>query len=218
VITPLIGLGQPGLTEYEPAFADELAVILHWAFEHLQAPDGGSAYLRLSTRTIEQPERAMPEGLREQILAGAYWLREPGPDAELAICYTGAVAPEVLAAHAEILDDAPGAGILAVTSPSRLYRDWNRRQLPSPAKPSHIERLLGRLAPKASLVTVTDGHPASLSWLGAVRPSRTYSLGVTDFGQSGDIPDLYHKYALDEEAIVAACAEAIVDRYRLQSA
>ncbi len=40
--TPLIGMAQPGLTSYEPAYADELAVILRWAFEHIQK-DGSDA-------------------------------------------------------------------------------------------------------------------------------------------------------------------------------
>ena len=35
---PLIGMAQDGLTSFEPAFADELAVILRWGFEHIQAP------------------------------------------------------------------------------------------------------------------------------------------------------------------------------------
>jgi pyruvate dehydrogenase E1 component len=52
--SPLIGIGQPGLTYFEPAFVDELALMMRWAFEHLQADDGGSVYLRLTTRVIEQ--------------------------------------------------------------------------------------------------------------------------------------------------------------------
>ncbi len=59
VITPLIGLGQPELTAFEPAFVNELAVILAWSLGHLQESDGGSVYLRLSTRPIEQPKREM---------------------------------------------------------------------------------------------------------------------------------------------------------------
>ena len=59
VATNLIGIGQPGLLAFEPAYADELAVIMRFAFEHLQAEDGDSIYLRLSTRPIDQPERAM---------------------------------------------------------------------------------------------------------------------------------------------------------------
>ncbi len=47
-----------------------------------------------------QPERAIDDALQAGIVAGAYWLRPPAPGADLAIVYSGAVAPEALAAHA----------------------------------------------------------------------------------------------------------------------
>ena len=62
IVTPLIGFGQPGLTMFEPAFIDELQAIMGWAFEHLQRDDGGSVYLRLSTRPIDQPRRTARSG------------------------------------------------------------------------------------------------------------------------------------------------------------
>ena len=56
--------------------------------------------------------------------------------------------------------------MLAITSPSRLHRDW-RAALAS-GKRSLAERLLAQLRPGAALVTVADSHPATLSWLGGV--------------------------------------------------
>ncbi|HZB90752.1 MAG TPA: 1-deoxy-D-xylulose-5-phosphate synthase N-terminal domain-containing protein, partial [Stellaceae bacterium] len=207
--TPLIGLAQPGLASFEPAFVDELAVLLRWGFAHLQAEDGGSVYLRLSTRPLEQPRRTI-DALADDIVAGGYWLVPPAPGAELAIAYSGAVAPEAIAAHAALLEDIPGAGLLAVTSADRLHADWleGRRQ----GARSHIARLLAPLAADAALVTVIDGHPATLSWLGAVARHRVHPLGVERFGQSGDIPDLYRVYGLDADAILAAAARACLDR------
>ena len=69
-----------------------------------------------------------------------------------------------------------------------------------------------RLATDAALITIIDGHPATLSWLGAVAPHRTYPLGVGHFGQSGDIPDLYRVYGLDADAILDAAARACLER------
>jgi pyruvate dehydrogenase complex dehydrogenase (E1) component len=106
---PLTGLAQPGLASFEPAYADELAVLLRWAFEEIQREEGQSVYFRLSTRPIDQPRRTIEPNLAEAIIAGAYWLREPGPGAELAIAYCGAVAPEALAAHQAVAEDIPGA-------------------------------------------------------------------------------------------------------------
>jgi len=63
---------------------------------------------------------------------------------------------------------------------------------------------------EAQLVTVIDGSPAALSWLGAVRGQKVRALGMESFGQSGDLPDLYAKYRLDADAILDACADLLV--------
>ena len=75
---------------------------------------------------------------------------------------------------------------------------------------SHVERILAPLARDAALVTVLDGHPASHAWLGGVRGQRIVPLGPDRFGQSGDLPDLYAAYGVDSEAILEACAQALL--------
>jgi len=215
VYTPLIGMGQPGLTAFEPAYVDELCEILRWSFEHLQADEGGAVYLRLSTRPIAQRSRTLTDDFRRQILDGAYWLVPPGPGAELAIVASGPVVVEALEAHREIAEDIPDAGLLVVTSPDRLHREWRGRAAAD--GPSHIEQLLSRLSDTAGLVTVIDGHPATLSWLSSVRCQPIATLGVERFGQSGDIPDLYRAYGLDADAIVGAAARVCVTSWRKRS-
>ena len=208
--TPLIGMGQPGLTYFEPAFADELAACMEWAFGHLQAEDGGSVYLRLSTRSLPQQVRD-DEAWRDDMLAGGYWLRQPGEGSRAAIVATGAILPEALEAWEALIDDVPGLGLLAATSPDLLHRGWTAKRAArwtsGAPGPCHIERLLAPLARDAGLVTVIDGSPSALSWLGGVRGQRVSPLGVERFGQTGDLPDLYRSYRLDAEAIVDATAE-----------
>ncbi len=210
ISSPLIGMGQAGLTYFEPAFVDELAVLMRWSFEHMQADDGGSVYLRLTTRIIDQVERD-GEDWQADALRGGYWLKAPGPGAEAAIVYTGAIAPEAISAWEQLIDDVPGLGLLAVTSPDLLHRGWSERQAnrwKGGANPmSHVEALLGALLPDAGLVSVIDGSPSTLSWLGGVRGMRVSPLGVDRFGQTGDLPDLYRAYRLDADAIVEAAAE-----------
>ena len=83
VITPLIGLGQPSLTAFDRRlYVDELTAILRWSFAHLQADEGGSVYLRLSTRPLEQPQRELDAALTADIIQGGYWLIAPSADAE----------------------------------------------------------------------------------------------------------------------------------------
>ena len=211
VVTPLIGVGQPGLTAFEPAYVDELAAILRWSLEHIQAEDGGAVYLRLSTRPLDQPERELSPDTRMQVVNGGYWLEPPAPGAELAIIASGPVIAEAVDAHRQITEDVPGAGLLVVTSAGRLQQEWTRAVNDGAADTAPVRQLLAPLAPDAGLVTVLDGHPATLSWLGSVGRHRVVPLGVTGFGQSGDITDLYRAYRLDADAIVTAAARLCID-------
>jgi pyruvate dehydrogenase E1 component len=224
IATPLIGMAQDGLAAFEPAFVDELAVILAFALAYIQKSGGGdpaernwlrdetggSVYLRLSTRPIEQIRRPMTEELRHAIVDGAYWLRPPGPNCEVVIAYTGAVAPEANEAVWRIAEDRRDVGLLAVTSADRLNAGWTAAQRARERglvhARSHIERLLGGLPAHCGIVTVLDGHPATLAWLGAVHGHRVRPLGVEHFGQTGTIADLYRHYGIDAQAIAAAAA------------
>ena len=226
IAEPLIGLAQDGLAAFEPAYVDELAVILRWAFAYIQkdgdaAPSetnwlrdetGGSVYLRLSTRPIEQIERTMTTDLAQQIVDGAYWLRKPGPNAQVMVAFTGALAPEAIAAVGLMAEDRRDVGLLAVTSADRLNAGWTAAQRARERglvhARSHIERLFAEVPSHCGIVSVLDGHPATLAWLGAVAGHRTRALGVEHFGQTGSLADLYRHYGIDTNAIVAA-AQAI---------
>jgi pyruvate dehydrogenase E1 component len=198
---PLIAMGQPGLTHYEPAYADELALLLHHAFGHVQDPAGESVYFRLSTRSIPQIERSSSHW-QAGAIAGGYWLREPSMGAEAAIIAMGALLPEALAAWEALQEDIPGLGLMAVTSPDLLHKGWRGGD-------GHIDSLLRPLRPGARLVTLCDAAPASLSWLGSVHGHRVMPLGVDRFGQTGDLVDLFHAYGLDTDSIITAMAHAL---------
>ena len=202
VFTPLIGMGQPGLTYFEPAYADELREIMLWSFRHLQAVDGGSVYLRLSTRKLDQPTRAMTPELRQSILAGGYWYDPPTPDTNRAIVCMGAVLPTALTAFKELRRTERPPALMVVTSPDRLAQDWRH---PSRAD-AHVQKLVDMLPRQAELVTVLDGHPLGLSWLGSVAGHRVRPLGVRRFGSSGSLSDVYHSHGIDTNSIVTATA------------
>jgi pyruvate dehydrogenase E1 component len=186
--------------------------MIEHAFRLIDDPAGESTYLRLSTRSIAQVERT-DGNWKADALAGGYWLREPGANAEAAIVAMGALMPEALAAHEELSADLPGLGLLAVTSPDLLHRGWTAAQAArwqGNHHPSHVESLLSRLAPGAGLVTLCDAAPASLSWLGGVLGQRVAPLGVERFGQTGNLADLYAAYRLDGAAITEAVAELLL--------
>ncbi len=222
IATPLIGMAQDGLASFEPAFVDELAAIMRFAFDYMQRdgdgePDpaswlrdsvGGSVYLRLSTRTIQQPKRTIDDDLGRDIINGGYWLRKPGPNAEVIVAYTGAVAPEAIEAVGMMAEDRREVGLLAITSSDRLNAGFTAAQRARErghyGARSHVERLLDEAPSNSALITVVDGHPATLGWLGGVRGQRTRALGVEHFGQTGTIADLYRRHGIDARAIVSA--------------
>lgn len=228
--TPLIGMAQDGLAAFEPAFVDELEVILRWSFSYIQKSAkranlnetttswlrdnfGGSVYLRLSTRMIEQPLRKIDSKLEADIIEGAYWLRRPGPNPDCIIMAMGAVLPEAINALGYMADQRRDVGLLAVTSPDRLNAGWmaSTRQRLNDGNTSHlsvIERHLAQIPHHTVIVTVVDGHPATLSWIGGVKGHRTISLGVEHFGQSGTIDDLYRHFKIDTRAILEAVQAA----------
>ena len=147
-------------------------------------------------------------------------MRPPAEGASLAVVYAGAVAPEAMEAHAAVVESNPGAGLLAVTSADRLWRGWGAAQrvrrsgiaggAGAAGIESHVEALLAPLARDARIVTVIDGHPATLGWLGSVRGHRVEPLGVDRFGQSGSLPDLYREHGIGVEAILEACASGSI--------
>ncbi len=225
IATPLIGMSQDGLAAFEPCFLDELSAIMSWGFDYMQREGdagadertwlrdetGGSVYLRLSTRVLEQPTRRNDAAFRQGVIDGAYWLREPGPGCEVVIAYQGVVGPEAIEAAGRIGEARRDIGVLAVTSADRLNAGWHAatrmRKRGSPSAKSHIERLLGDLPRHCNLITVLDGHPATLGWLGGVAGHKTIALGVEHFGQTGTVADLYHHYGIDADSITAAAAQ-----------
>ena len=226
IATPLVGMAQDGLCAFEPAFLDELAVMMRFGFDYMQRdgdtdPDerswlrdrtGGSIYLRLSTRPIMQPNRAMTAELERDIVDGGYWMRRPGPNAQIVVAYTGALAPEAIEAVGLMGEDRRDVGLLAITSADRLNAGWAAAQKAREAGAvharSHIERLLEPLPGHCALITVIDGHPATLAWLGSVHGHRVRALGVEHFGQTGTIGDLYRHFGIDANGILRA-AEAM---------
>ena len=109
-------------------------------------------------------------------------------------------------------EDRRDVGLLAITSADRLNAGWTAAQRARERglvhARSHIERLLADVPGHCGLVTVIDGHPATLAWLGSVRGHRTRALGVEHFGQTGTIADLYRYFGIDAQGIAQA-AEAI---------
>jgi pyruvate dehydrogenase E1 component len=201
IVTPSIGIGQPGCTAWEPAFGQDLEWTLLHALGRLGRPDGESAYFRLSTRPIDQSLAGTPP--RELVLAGGYPLRRARGRPRVTLVGMGAVLPEVLRAADELGDDVD---VICLTSADLLFRALRARAGFGDSSPAILDELFGadRAAP---LVTVLDGDPHALAFLGAVNATPLTPLGVTRFGQSGDLAEVYEHHEIDAEAIVGAALD-----------
>jgi pyruvate dehydrogenase E1 component len=214
VVTPAAVLGQPGVTYWEPAFGQDFEWCFLHAIAQLGREGGASAYFRLSTRPLDQELAALPddpaarERRRLDALAGAYVLREaPGAPA-VTICAAGAVLPGALAAADELEHGGVGADVICVTSPDLIYRALRGRSGLEVSDWEVLDRVF-HPARAAPIVTVLDGHPHALAFLGQIRGVPCGSLGVTEFGQSGDIADLFVHHGIDSEAIIGSALDLV---------
>jgi pyruvate dehydrogenase E1 component len=224
-ITGSIGIELPGVSTYEPCFGQELEWILMASLKSIQTRSG-SAYLRLTSKPVDQSLLTLPtdagecESLRAQVIRGAYRLvdrsgetgYQPGKNV-VHLFAVGAMIPEAVAASRQLAEQGIFANVFNVTGAGPLYREFQAAQhaaISGAAGPSHLlEELVPSAERKVPVVTVVDGHPHSLAWIGSALHTSTLPLGVVGFGQSGTIPDLYREYKIDAASICAACTQAL---------
>ena len=224
-ITGSIGIELPGLDAYEPCFGQELEWILMAGLKNIQTR-ANSTYLRLTSKPVDQsllivpPDADARERLREQVIRGAYRLvnrsgeagYEPGKNV-VHIFAVGAIIPEAIAASRQLAEQGIFANVFNVTGAGPLYREFQSAQhaaISGKPAPGHLlEELVPAVERKAPVVTVVDGHPHNLAWIGAALKAPTCPLGVVGFGQSGTVTDLYREYKIDAASIRAACEQSL---------
>lgn len=211
ITTPSTGIEQPGCTSWEPAFALDTEWCLLQAMSRLGRPDGSSAYLRLSTRPVDQRLADVPtdpaarELRRRHVVAGGYALRR-GPRSVATIAVMGALTPEALTAHERLLALGIATDVVVVTSPDLLFRAAQSRRGLGEADNWILSTLFPEDGPQA-LVTVLDGHPHALAFLAGVTGGRAAHLGVSEFGQSGDLASVLRHHGVDADGVVRAVLE-----------
>jgi pyruvate dehydrogenase E1 component len=225
VITPSIGVALPELAYYEPCFGQELEWIILSAMERIRLRQE-STYLRLTSKRVDQDLFKPPsdpaglERLRRQVIAGAYRQvdrsGEPGYGRDwtvVNIMSCGAMVPEAIEASRQLLDEGVFANVINVTGPGALYRrfqDSVRAVMKSGREAAPFMADIIPVAERsAPIVTVIDGHPHSLAWIGGAMKTATFPLGVSGYGQSGSPEELYREYEIDVSSIMAACFGAL---------
>lgn len=213
ITTPSLGLEQPGCVSWDPAFVIDTEWILLAAMARMGRPDGTSAYLRLSTRPVDQALAAVPsdpaarERRRRNVVAGAYFLRRAAQPA-VTICAMGSLVTEAVSAAERLGAMGFGADVVVVTSPGLLFEALQARR----GLGTQPEWILDTVFPvdrARPMVTVLDGHPHTLAFLAGVNHVTSTHLGVTKFGQSGDIDDVYRYHQIDADSIVGSALDLV---------
>ncbi|MFE3280875.1 pyruvate dehydrogenase [Nocardia sp. NPDC059239] len=213
ITTPSIGIETPGLISYEPAFAIDVEWTLLASLAKLGRPDGTSAYLRLSTRPVEQHLAEVPTDSaargrrRKQVVAGGYALQRRH-DAIVTIVSMGAVVTEALAAAERLQSAGVAADVICVTSPGLLFEAVQARQGRGSGDTWILDQLLpaNRATP---MVTVLDGHPHTLAFLSGINRVHHIGLGVTRYGQVGSLDEVYRYHGIDTDSIVSAALDVV---------
>jgi pyruvate dehydrogenase E1 component len=214
IITPSVGLEQPRCVAWEPAFGQDLQWALLHALSKLGQTNGSSAYFRLTTRPVDQQLARIPadpgerERRRQLALAGGYPLRTAPSGPAVTVVAVGAVVPEAVAAAEELAEGGVACEVICLTSPDLVFRALQARRGLADGDAAILDELFPaeRAAP---MVTVIDGHPHTLSFLSGVRCVPIATLGVSDFGQSGDVADLYRYFGIDTDTIVGAAIDLL---------
>jgi len=213
IISPSIGLEQPGVISYEPAFAQDVEWCMLHALSRMGKPGGSSSYFRLSSRPLDQAMAAVPadpaarERRRRHAVAGAYAMRRAEEPA-VTLVGMGAIMPETLDAAARLAEQGIEADVVCVTSADLLYRAVRARQGRGEGDAAILDQVFPaqRAVP---MVTVLDGHPHALAFLATIRGVRSVNLGVTDFGQTGHVHELYRANGIGPDAMVEAALDLV---------
>jgi pyruvate dehydrogenase E1 component len=120
----------------------------------------------------------------------------------------GAIMPEVLAAADELAEAGIDVDVVCLTSADLVYRALQARRGLADGEDGVLD-VLFPAARSAPIVSVLDGHPHTLSFLAGIHGVPIAGLGVSDFGQVGDVEDLYEHFGIDTETIVGAALDLV---------
>ena len=222
----------PNCVSYDPAFAYELAVIIHDGMRRMVVEqEDVFYYLTVMNENYTHP--AMPEGAETGIIKGMYLIRgqesgsgikESGSRIEesgsrepvVQLLGSGTILREVIAA-AELLgkDFGVSADVWSVTSFNELRREgldcerWNMLHPEAPRRASYVEQCL---APSSGpVIAATDYIKTYADQIRPYIPKRYKVLGTDGFGRSDTRKKLRHFFEVDRYYVAVAALKALAD-------
>jgi pyruvate dehydrogenase E1 component len=221
----LLAYPVPNCVAYDPAFAYELAAIIHDGIRRMYI-DGESIFYYLTVMNEQYAMPAMPEGAREGILKGMYRFRAtsmPKARARAQLFGSGAILPEVIKAQ-EILEAKynVGADVWSVTSYRELYRDGHaceRWNMLHPGEPERVPYVTACLKDAPGVFVAASDYVKALPdsidrWL----PRPLVALGTDGFGRSDGRAGLREFFEVDYRYIIVAALSALARDGKIEAA
>ncbi|MGR3984648.1 MAG: pyruvate dehydrogenase (acetyl-transferring), homodimeric type [Gammaproteobacteria bacterium] len=208
----------PNCVSYDPAYASELAVIIHDGMRRMYE-EQESIYYYITVMNENYPHPAMPRGAEEGILRGMYLLRSCGGKknrVKVQLLGSGAILREVEAA-AEMLaaEHNISADIWSVTSFNELARDGhdvkrhNTLHPQDPPRIPYVEMCLGNT--EGPVIAATDYIRLYAEQIRAFVPRKYYVLGTDGFGRSDTREQLRKFFEVDRRHVVVNTLHALCE-------
>ena len=249
---------MPSMVTWEPFYAKEMEWILadamdrHCREDHedregvvVRAVTMGvrqkEMMKRLKAQTRHQaadgsplPDAAILASVREDVLAGGYWLvhyagnadYQPGENV-VTILAMGALGTEALKASDLLRERGICADVLMCTSPELLLGRFAERDGLAQLKKLgvdgavHLVGTAGEVLDAADamllaartipIVSVVDGEPGLLDNAGSIVGVKQVSLGVKKFSKSGRPEEIFAYHGLDAASIADAAGQALAE-------
>ena len=208
----------PNCISYDPAYAYELAVILHDGLRRMYAEqESVFYYVTIANENYVQP--ALPPAAAEGIVRGMYLLQEAaGSGPRLQLLGSGAILREVLAA-AELLreDFGVAADVWSVTSFSELQREgvsaerWSLLHPGEPRRASYVETCFAT-RPPGPVLAASDWVRAHAEQIRAFVPRPYRVLGTDGFGRSDVRERLRDFFEVGRHWVVVAALRSLAEQ------
>jgi pyruvate dehydrogenase E1 component len=211
----LMASAIPNVKAYDPAFAYEIAVIIHDGLQRMYVDQQDVFYyLTLENENYVQP--AMPENVEEGIIKGMYKLQSgySGKNSRVQLLASGSMVNEVLEA-AKILNEdwQIDADIWSVTSFSELHREaedksrWNTLHPDEDDKQSYVGSCLK--AENGPVIAVSDYVKLVAEQIAPYINCPFVALGTDGFGRSETRDELRKFFEVNRYYIVMTVLESL---------
>ena len=219
----LVASTVPNCVAYDPAYAYELAVIIHDGMRRMFAEQESIFYyITVMNENYAQP--ALPAGSEAGHSRGGYLLQKGGRGKVRAtLLGSGTILREALAA-AKILesDYRIPADVFSITSFSELRREalecerWNLLHPGEAPHVPYVQQLLKEC--EGPVIAATDYMRAVPDQIRQWVPGRYVCLGTDGFGRSDSRAALRRHFEVDRNYIAVAALKALADEGQVDQA